>query len=413
MKLTKTILLLFLVWFQTNAQDAIIVSPDGEIKSIAEAVGLSPEGGIIKVMPGSYFENGIVIEKAVHISGVDHPIVDGSRKDENIFVIRSNNVIIEGLHIQNARHSFIKDISGINIQNASDCIIRDNTFTNTYFGIYMRRVTNSRVVNNRILGNAEKESTSGNALHLWNCKSIVVERNEFYRHRDGIYLEFTDSTHIADNIAHANVRYGLHYMFSHHNIFVNNHFRANGAGVAVMFSSHIDMRNNIYEDNWGSASYGMLLKEVRNGEISGSTFKSNTVAIFGESAIRLKIENNDFIENGWAMRIFGSCTDNEIVANNFIGNTFDISTNTSQNNNLFKGNYWTGYTGYDLDKDGVGDVPYKPVNLFSYLAERVPESIVLQRSLFVHIINFAEKVAPALTPQSLQDEAPAMKRIKR
>jgi nitrous oxidase accessory protein len=413
MRSVKTITILLFLYVQAQAQDTLEVSLNGKVKSLTEAVALIPEGGVIRVMPGTYFETGIVIDKPVHIIGMDNSIIDGSKNNDDIFLVTGDNVTIEGLHIQNIKTSYIKDLSGINIQNASGCIIRNNVFINTYFGIYMRRVTNSMVINNRILGNAEKESSSGNALHLWNCRNITVEKNEFNKHRDGIYLEFTDSTYISDNLAHENVRYGLHYMFSHHNSFLNNTFRANGAGVAVMFSTHINMKNNIYEDNWGSASYGLLLKEVRDGEISGSLFKKNTMAIFAESASRLKIENNDFVENGWAMRILGSCNDNKILANNFIGNTFDISTNTSQNPNIFSGNYWSGYTGYDLDRDGVGDVPYKPVNLFSYLAERVPESIVLQRSLFVHIINFAEKVAPALTPDSLQDEAPMMKRIKR
>ena len=78
------------------------------------------------------------------------------------------------------------------------------------------------------------------------------------------------------------------------------------------------------------------------------------------------------------------------------------------NGNRFHNNYWSDYTGYDLDKDGIGDVPYRPVKLFSYIVNKTPETIVLLRSLFVDIINFSEKISPVFTPDDLMDNAPSM-----
>ncbi len=84
----------------------------------------------------------------------------------------------------------------------------------------------------------------------------------------------------------------------------------------------------------------------------------------------------------------------------------------NQNENLFDGNYWSDYTGYDLDKDGIGDVPYRPVKLFNYVVEQTPETLVLLRSLFIDLINFSEKVSPVFTPANVLDNRPSMKRIK-
>lgn len=97
--------------------------------------------------------------------------------------------------------------------------------------------------------------------------------------------------------------------------------------------------------------------------------------------------------------------------NNFLNNSFDLSYN-NLNDNLFEGNYWSDYTGYDLDKDGIGDVAYRPVKLFSYIVNKTPETIVLLRSLFVDIINFSEKVTPVFTPENLLDNKPKMKPVK-
>jgi len=81
------------------------------------------------------------------------------------------------------------------------------------------------------------------------------------------------------------------------------------------------------------------------------------------------------------------------------------------NDNAFNDNYWSSYTGYDLDKDGVGDVPYRPVKLFSYIVNQTPETIVLLRRLFIDILNFSEKVSPVFTPDYLVDATPKMKII--
>ena len=112
------------------------------------------------------------------------------------------------------------------------------------------------------------------------------------------------------------------------------------------------------------------------------------------------------------MKVRGACYGNKFVSNNFLYNSFDISYNSNLNDNVFEKNFWSNYTGYDLNKDGVGDIPYRPVKLFSYIVNRTPEAIILLRSLFIDIIDFSEKVSPVFTPDNLIDNAPNMKRIQ-
>ncbi|MDH5628407.1 MAG: hypothetical protein OEY69_08955, partial [Candidatus Krumholzibacteria bacterium] len=63
---------------------------------------------------------------------------------------------------------------------------------------------------------------------------------------------------------------------------------------------------------------------------------------------------------------------------------------------------------YDLDKDGVGDVPHHPVRLFALLVEKAPPGVVLLKSLFVSLIDTAERVMPVFTPETLVDSRPLM-----
>lgn len=398
---------------ESLGRDTLHVRNQGPLTSLTAAVAAGKPGDLILVHPGRYMEGGVVVDKSLHIKGINLPVIDGTGVESDILIITADDVIVEGLQIQHVQTNYIKDLAGINVQRARRCIIRNNKLIDTFFGIYMQRTSAGRVYNNEVLGQAKNEVSSGNALHLWYCKNMELTGNRLTGHRDGIYLEFTDSTYIKNNVSEGNLRYGLHFMFANNNDYEKNEFRNNGAGVAVMFSRNITMIENLFVDNWGAASYGLLLKEIYDGEIAGNVFRQNTVGIYGESASRLRIANNDFENNGWALKVLGSCMDNAITRNNFIANTFDVATNSSRSHNEYAENYWSGYSGYDLDRDGKGDVPYQPVKLFSYLTERIPESIILHRSLFIDMINFAEKVMPVLTPHDLKDERPLMKRIKR
>ena len=123
------------------------------------------------------------------------------------------------------------------------------------------------------------------------------------------------------------------------------------------------------------------------------------------------MQRNEFDRNGWAIRLLSSCIEDTFRLNNFTGNSFDISTNGTPTMNLFEHNYWDKYNGYDLDKNKVGDVPYRPVSLYSMLVEKVPPSVMFMRSFMVDLMDNIEKVLPSFIPESLIDEKPMMRKI--
>ena len=409
----RALFLIPLLWGWLNcASQAVTVCGDCEIRSIKEALAVVAAGDTILVKKGRYQEGNIRIEHPVVLIGEDYPIIDAQVENE-AFTIATDSVTIAGFSIQNVGTSYIHDLAAIKIHRCNGCQILDNKLYDTFFGIHVNHSSNGVIRGNWVEGKAEQEMSSGNAIHLWYCKNMVIEDNVTLSHRDGIYLEFVDSSRVINNLSENHLRYGLHFMYSDDDEYINNTFRSNGAGVAVMFSDRINMQGNIFEDNWGTAAYGLLLKEIRDSNIYNNTFSNNTIGIYGESAIRINFIGNDFNGNGWALRILGSCTDNVIRENNFISNTFDVTTNSSRNQNDYDKNYWSGYSGYDLDHDGFGDVPYRPVSLFSFVISRSPTSIVLLRSLFIDVLNYAEKVAPVLTPETLADNKPAIKPFRR
>jgi len=198
-------------------------------------------------------------------------------------------------------------------------------------------------------------------------------------------------------------------MFSDYDTYEGNEFIENGSGVAVMYTRHVMMKNNVFRHNWGGASYGLLLKDISESVVERNLFEKNTVGIFLEGGARLTIRANTFRENGWAVRLMANCTDNLFADNTFLVNSFDVSTNSTQNNSAFRGNYWDAYRGYDLDRDGTGDVAYRPVRIFSTIVEKNPPAITLLNSFMVSVIDVTEKIFPSITPAALMDSVPRMR----
>lgn len=349
----------------------------------------------------------ILIDKPLIISGIGNPVIDGLKKG-HVFYIRSDDVTLQGLTIQNSGMSYSSEYAGIRIEESKRCKILKNQLSNNTYSIYLAHVDGCLVENNHAVGNAKDEVSGGNGLHLWYSKNINVFGNTFSHHRDGLYFEFSGDSDIERNLSQDNIRYGMHFMYSHNNRYINNTFSHNQTGVAVMYSKKVEMRGNRFEKSWGRVSYGLLLKDIGDSHIEGNTFEDNTVGIVADGASRNSFLKNQFIHNGWGVRIWGNTEANIFSENNFISNYFDVSSNSMSQLNTFASNFWSDYGGYDLNHDGTGDVPFRPMKIFDVWIGRYPEVVVLLASPMIEFLEMAEKVFPVLTPKTLLDEKPQM-----
>jgi len=321
-------------------------------------------------------------------------------------------VKISGFKFIHSGVSSMEDIAGIKIYNRRDVVIEGNIIEDAFFGIYVQAGIHCTLEGNLITAYSRIEQQSGNGIHCWKSDSMLIQGNKISGHRDGIYFEFVTNSLISQNTSMYNLRYGLHFMFSHQDDYVSNTFKNNGAGVSVMFTHGVKMLNNSFEDNWGDGSYGLLLKEISDSYVSGNHFLSNTTGIYMEGASRVKISGNVFNSNGWAIKIQASCMEVTVTGNNFQSNTFDIGTNGTLVLNSFDKNYWDKYEGYDIDRDKTGDTPYHPVSLFSMIVEKNPSAMMLFRSFMSTLLDKSEKLIPSITPENLKDDHPSMKPIR-
>jgi nitrous oxidase accessory protein len=408
--------LILLLSGQATSLAREITVGDGEpYSSITEALNNSKDGDTIVVRSGVYKEN-LVIDKSLRLIGDNRPVIDADYRGDAVR-IEADNVLIKGFKIIHGGSNLLKEDSGIKLVNSTRVTIEENEIEDVIIGIYLYASPGNTIRNNTSYGRADitTEEANGNGIHLWKSPNNTIEENYIVKHRDGIYVEFAPGNLIRKNHCQGNARYGLHYMYSDNNIFEENIFEKNGTGSALMYSKHIVLKKNTFRNNLGPNGFGMLLKSLSDSLAEDNLIANNTVGVFMDDANRNIFTKNVFSRNGWAIDLFSSSNNNTIYANDFVNNTFQVMTDTDRTTSKFyndsTGNFWSdyaGYNGYDLDRDGVGDIPYKPVKLLSYLMKRYPDLTVFLESPGLKALEFAERVLPVLNPVELEDPHPLM-----
>ncbi|WP_258539198.1 NosD domain-containing protein [Chitinophaga oryzae] len=231
----------------------IVVKPGPD--ALRKAISSARPGDTLAVQPGVYREHSLQVDRRLTILGNGTPVIDAEYKHPG-FLITADSVTMQGMQIQHTGRSSISDIAGVRVSNAGYITLRNNKILDCTYGIYLQNAQHCLVEGNTVHSGIKNEINGGNGIHAWKCDALQIRSNSISGHRDGIYFEFVTNSGIEGNLSTANQRYGLHFMFSHHDTYTKNIFRENGAGVAVMYTREVTMTDNTFIQNWGTPPMG-------------------------------------------------------------------------------------------------------------------------------------------------------------
>jgi len=388
----------------------IVVSPSGPITSISAAIQAAGRGDVIEVHSGIYSEN-VALDRSVVLAGIDRPVIRG-RGYASVVTVAADDCTVQGFVIEHSGGMLVDEDSGILIKSRNNRI-ENNQLRDVLFGIYLLQSDHNYIGGNTIQGRPLRDlGDRGSGIHIWNSSYNTLERNTIFDARDGMYLQNAYHSVIRDNRVH-DLRYGLHYMYSDDNDFERNLFYNNVAGAAIMYSKRIHFRRNAFLHNRGFASYGILFQSDDNCVAEENVIADNAVGIFMEALTESTLRHNLVSGNDLALKVFSSAVDNLFEKNNIVENLSPLEVIGSHTNNRWNGplagNYWSDYDGFDLDGDGVGDVPYRIQNIFEHLEAQTPLLRLYLFSPAAQSLALAERGFPLFETEQETDSHPLTK----
>ena len=381
---------------------------------LQDAINKAKAGSLLELPKGIYKGN-IIIDKPLIIDGKNQKaIIEGDGKG-TVITIKSSFVTIKNLIIRHSGAEHERVDAGIALKKVKHCSITNCKLEDVLFGIDMQETHESNISGNFITSKKFSLGLRGDAIRLWYSNDNVLSNNKIVKSRDFV-VWYSHGNLIEKNYGEY-CRYSLHFMYAGKNFVKNNEFVHNSVGIFFMYSRDTEATGNIIKNSLGTTGLGIGLKDASN-----FTIKNNTIIYcarglyidrspFEPDTIN-DIENNYILYNSEGVHFHSLSLHNKFIGNIIKGNIETVvndSYNTKITENIWDGNYWDDYEGFDKNKDGIGDTPHS----IYYYADKLwllnPNVKFFYGSPVISILNFLAKLAPISEPvKLLTDKHPKM-----
>ena len=388
------------------------VGEDKTYDTISNAIEQAENGDIIKVYPGNYKEK-LEITKSITLESIaKHKAIIEGDNQKHVITIKSPGVVINGFTIKSSGENFLDNDAGILIDQKNDAEIINNVFEDVLFGVYIDSSEGNLIKDNEIYGLKDKKfSERGNGFHFFNSKNNLIDGNIITDVRDGMYFDHSDKTTVTNNKI-SGIRYGLHYMWSNDNSFKHNYFSNNVSGAAIMFSKRIKLEQNIFENNRGYRAFGMFFQTVEDSIVENNLFFNNSIGINSDLSRGNIFRKNTIVQNDIGMEILGSNWDDVIYENSFVDNLQQALVNEIKINDKWyndnRGNYWSNYSGIDIEKDGIGDTAHHSGSAFEFFMYKYPHFRLFVESPTAKMLQTVDKMFPVIERAEVVDPYPLL-----
>jgi nitrous oxidase accessory protein len=398
---------------------SVRLHPDASTEDLRAAIRQAADGDTLMVQ-GGVFQGPLELDRAIHLEGKQWPVLDGGNQG-TVLQITAEGARLSGFIVRGSGASLDRENSGISV-TAPGTVIDGNRIEETLFGIYLRQASRSILRGNRIQGKDLPVARRGDPIRIWYSNEVRVEANRIRRGRD-VVLWYSRDLHIADNLVQDG-RYGLHFMYCDDAQIVGNRLTGNSVGAFLMYSRRLHMRRNTVAQNRGPSGYGIGLKDMDDAVIEDTLFVGNRVGAYVDNSPRelngtTRFEGCVFAFNDVGVQLLPLVKRNGYLHNSFISNLEQVAvtgggtlSGNRWNSSHRGGNYWSDYAGYDADRDGQGDVPYRADRMFEQLADRNPPMRLFRGSPAAMAMDFAAQAFPIFQPKpKLVDSHPLMQPV--
>jgi nitrous oxidase accessory protein len=377
-------------------------------------VDATPSGGVLVLPPGIY-AGPVTIGKPITIDGsARQATVDGGGTG-TVIVIQAEGVTLRNLVIQGSGASHDTVDSAIAV-NASRAAIQGNVIRDTLFGIDLKESHDSRIEGNDISSKPYDLGLRGDGIRLWASHRNLIRGNRLHDSRD-LVVWYSNGNRIVGNKAWNN-RYSVHFMYGEQNDVEDNEFLHSSVGIYLMYSKTTRVRGNHVFNSLGAGGVGIGLKESDDIVVSGNSIVYCATGIYADQSPQddravNRIEGNEIAYNAAGIVFHSELLGNELRDNRLFGNMVAVTVegNGSARENLWEGNYWSDYEGFDRDGDNVGDTPFEERHYIDQLWAGNPVIKFFYGSPVLTFLDYLARFAPLSEPKLiLADRKPIFAR---
>ncbi len=413
MRLTLPALLLGIgVLVSPGGSTVWTVTPGGPpLQAIIEQA--SP-GDTLKVQAGSY-SGPLVVTKPLVLLGTGEPVIQGHGQG-SVVKLKAPGIVFRGFRVTGSGNYLDEENSGIEVL-ARHILVEQNRLDDVLFGIYLRRAHGSIIRNNEITGKMLDLPRRGDLIRVWYSDSVLVENNTLRLGRD-VVLWYSNHLTVRYNRISGG-RYGIHFMYCDDANIYENQLTENSVGAFLMYSRRLHFYRNFMASNRGGSGFGIGMKDLDDARIIDNLFIDNRVGIFIDNSpreieSRCTLKGNVIAYNDYGVLLLPNVRRNLFEDNTFLENEEQVAIDGGGRlvNIRWNQNFWSDYTGLDLNGDGFGDIPYASQRFFESLMDRHPILRLLLYSPAVQALNFAAKAVPLVQPDpKLVDSLPRVKMV--
>jgi len=375
-----------------------------EIQAMLDA---AQEGAVITPPPGRYMGR-LEITKGVVLDGQGKVTVDAGGSG-TVLVVRANNATVRNMHLVGTGTDHNAEDAGIQVRGNNN-VIKDNRIEDALFGIDLQQSYHNIIRRNYISSKKLDLGLRGDSIRLWYSDDNLLEDNEIYNSRDFV-LWYSKRNRVTGTL-HSGSRYGMHFMFSADNVIENNRFINNSVGISMMYDQGDVVRNNVISHSVGATGTCISLKEASAVTIVGNEilYCANglffDVSPFQPDTVNV-IENNRIAFNDIAVSFLNDWHGNEFRNNRLESNITEVAVfgGGSARRNLWEGNSWDTYEGFDRDGDGVGDTPHRVWGYSGRVWMDVPNTRFFKGTAILEVLDFLDRLAPFSEPTLLLEDA--------
>jgi nitrous oxidase accessory protein len=356
------------------------------------------------------YSGAITINKSLTLLGEVDSIIDGGGKSR-VVTVNAPNVSICTMTIRHSGTSLATEDSGVFVTEQADNVLLEYLrLEDNLIGIYLKGAAHAWVRKNTIIGSLDPHMNErGNGVHIWNAADALIEENVLRYGRDGIFTT-TSRFNTYRNNQFREMRFAIHYMYTHDSEISGNLSIGNHSAYALMFSDRLKVFDNISD---GARDRGLFLNFVNYSDFRHNTVRGGTEkCVFIYNANFNRFEANQFMSCDIGIHFTAGSEKNDIVGNSFLDNRTQVKyvgTRDIEWSVEGRGNYWSDNPAFDLNNDGIADRPYHPNDMVDQIVWRYPLAKLLLNSPATQLLRWAQSEFPSLHPGGVTDSAPLMK----